>query len=86
MGLKVLETFGTLWEAGMAKSVLEAEGLPAFIDSETCAAIGVPWNVAQEGVRLLVSEEAIERAAAILRGWDRPAPLQEEGEELKHEC
>jgi hypothetical protein len=69
MDLKAVGTFNTAWEAGMAKSILEAEGIPAFVDNETVRAIAFPGTV-PISVKLLVSEDDLERAQEILRRWD----------------
>ena len=77
MDLKAAGTFNTAWEAGMAKSILEAEGIPAFIDNETVRAIALPGTVSPS-VRLLVAEDELERAQEILRRWDESkVPLDE---------
>ena len=69
MDLKAVGTFNTVWEAGMAKSILEAEGVPAFVDGETVRGLALPdrfpWFV-----KLLVAEDELERAREILRRWD----------------
>jgi hypothetical protein len=69
MDLKSVGTFDTAWEAGIAKSVLEAEGIPALIDGETIPAIARIGTLSPV-VRLLVAEDVLERAQEILRRWD----------------
>ena len=77
MDLKPAGTFNTAWEAGMAKSILEAEGIPAFIDNETVRTIALPGTV-PASVTLLVGEDDLERAQEILRRWDESkVPLDE---------
>lgn len=62
MSLKKLRTFPTTWEAGMAQSLLEAEGIHALVDGAMLPFRGAP----QEGVKLLVEESEFDRAEAIL--------------------
>ena len=69
MDLKTVATFNTAWEAGMAKSILEAEDIPAFVEGETVRAIALPGTVPLS-VKLLVAEDAFEQAQEILRRWD----------------
>ena len=69
MAFEVVETFGSLWEAGIAKSVLEVEGVPAVIDGETTAQIAPFCDFWQRGARLLVPEEQLAQAAEILAKW-----------------
>jgi hypothetical protein len=77
MDLKTVGTFGTPWEAGMAKSILEAEGIPALIDGETMHVVVLP-GIAPPSIKLLVAEDAFERAQEILRRWDESkVPLDE---------
>jgi hypothetical protein len=77
MDLKAVGTFNTAWEAGMAKSILEAEGIPALVDGETVRGIALPGTVPLS-VKLLVAEDALERAQEILRRWDESkVPLDE---------
>ena len=77
MDLKAVATFNTAWEAGMAKSILEGEGIPALVEGETVRAIALPGTV-PSSVKLLVAEDALERAQEILRRWDESkVPLDE---------
>jgi len=69
MDLKPVRTFNTAWEAGMAKSILEAEGIPAFVDGETVRGLALPDRFPW-AVKLLVAEDELERAQEILRRWD----------------
>ena len=68
----VIESFSTLWEAGMAKSILEAEGIPAYVDQEVTSSMGVNFTM-QGGIRLLVPEEFQNQAAEVLEEWRRSA-------------
>ena len=77
MDLKAVGTFNTGWEAGMAKSILEAEGIPALIEGETVRAIALPGTL-PPSVKLLVAEDVLEQAQEILRRWDESKePLDE---------
>jgi len=68
MDLKTVRTFSTSWEAGMAKSILEAEGIPAIVEGGAAHVLWAPS--ALSGVKLLVAEGALEQAQEVLRRWD----------------
>jgi len=70
MGLKLVRTFGTVWEAGMAKSILEAEGIPALVDGETARYIGVLGAPGFTDLKLLVDDDDLSHAQEVLRRWD----------------
>ena len=70
MDLKVVRTFATVWEAGMAKSILEGEEIPALVEGETARNIGVLAAPGFSDVKLLVAEGDLSRAQEALRGWD----------------
>ncbi len=77
MDLKPVGTFGTAWEAGMAKSILEAEGIPALVEGAMVRGVALPGTF-PPSVKLLVAEEDLEQAQAILRRWDESkTPLDE---------
>lgn len=83
MDLKAVGTFGTAWEAGMAKSILEAEGIPAFVDGETVRGLALPDRFPW-AVKLLVAEEDLAQAQEILRRWDeskKPLDKSADGED-----
>lgn len=69
VNLKVVATFATLWEAGMAKSVLEDAGVPAMIDGETTASIAPFSEFWRRGARLLVPEDQLDRAVEVIEEW-----------------
>ena len=70
MDLKVVRTFGTVWEAGMAKSILEAEEIPALVSGETARNIGVLAAPGFSEVKLFVAEIDLPRAQEVLQRWD----------------
>lgn len=83
MALKMARNYPRVWEAGIAKSVLEAEGINVVLDGEiTSMVTGVPWTPGRDGFGLLVDEEDLDRAQAVLRDWDasrvETAPIEEE--------
>lgn len=64
--IALLKTFSLAIEASMAKSKLDAYGIPCFLVNEDSAGIyAIPVNLSL-GVRLMVFEEDIERANEIL--------------------
>ena len=78
MDLKVVETYDKDWEAGMAKSILEAEGIPAFVDGGLWRTVGVPFKP----LRLLVADVDLAKAQEVLRRWRESAePLPAEEDE-----
>jgi hypothetical protein len=79
MALKELRVFSTTWEAGMAKSLLEGEGINAVVADD----IVLPYlQTAGGGVKLMVDESEFERADEILADWEASTALEEpEGEE-----
>ena len=83
MDLKTVGTFGTSWEAGMAKSILEAEGIPALVEGETVRGVALPGTFSPI-VKLLVAEEDLAQAQEILRRWDeskKPLDKSADGED-----
>jgi hypothetical protein len=70
MDLKVVRTFGTVWEAGMAKSILEAEEIPALVEGQTTRNIGVLAAPGFSEINLLVAEGDLSRAQEVLQQWD----------------
>ena len=87
MGLKVVRTFGTVWETGMAKSILEAEGIPALVEGETARNIGVLAAPGFSEVKLIVSEEDFARAQELLQQWDESkGPLDESDDALDRDA
>lgn len=59
---------GTSTEAGYLKTVLEAEGIPAFLKDEMMGAIAAPYIAAGGlgAVKVVIAEEDLERAQSIL--------------------
>jgi hypothetical protein len=66
MDLTPVASFQWLWQAGMAKSVLEAEGIPALVDNETVTQLGYLTWTAPAGVRVLVPEDRLAEAREVL--------------------
>jgi hypothetical protein len=63
-------------EAGLDKSLLEAEGIPAFVADESSAALG--YGTVLGGVRLQVQDEDVDRAQQILGEQQEAAPLPDD--------
>ncbi len=81
MALVRVRAFSTTWEAGMAQSLLEAEGIRGVVTDADLSA-GMPYPIAsQHGIGLLVDELEVERATQILAEWDASTPLEEPEEE-----
>lgn len=59
-------SFGGEAEAGLAKDLLEIDGIPALVQRLGGGAAMVPIDVALQGVRLLVEREDETRARRIL--------------------
>ena len=75
MSLMKLRAFSTTWEAGMAKSLLEAEGIRGVVTDADMSA-GMPYPISsQHGIGLLVDESDFDRAAQVLADWDASTPL-----------
>lgn len=73
-----IRTYENAWQAGMAKSVLEGEGITALIDPSTANPYCV---IMTSGVKLLVLPEDAERAEAILSEWEQSAePLADDAD------
>jgi hypothetical protein len=63
---------GTAWQAGVVKSMLEAEGIEAFLKDEFSGTI-VPWWVAPGGanaVKVLVTSTDEERARPVIMAYE----------------
>ena len=69
MDLTPVASFQWLWQAGMAKSVLEAEGIPAFVEDETVVQLGCFAWTTSAGVRVLVPEDRLAEAREVLALW-----------------
>ena len=67
--IKPVEVFaGTAWQAGMVKSLLENEGLEAFLVDEIIGTLS-PWWTAPGGagsVKVSVSSQDFEKAKSIV--------------------
>lgn len=83
MSLQVVHTYSTPWEAGMAKSILEAEGVPAIADDTTLTGVtGAFYSNDPPGYHVRVDSAFLDRARELLRDWEENSePLPEEGEE-----
>ncbi|MFL6195240.1 MAG: putative signal transducing protein [Thermoanaerobaculia bacterium] len=65
--LVTVETFGSPWEAQLARAVLESEGIEAVIADEHFLRLYGPLSNLQGGMRLQVRPQFAERAAELLR-------------------
>lgn len=61
--MKAIRSFPTRVEADLARMALEAAGVPALV-----VGIGVGMEGGMEGVQLLVPEDRIDEALAVLDG------------------
>jgi hypothetical protein len=57
---------GEISEAMLIRSVLQSEGIEAFVPDEFTAQNAPPYTWATGGIRVQVAEEDLERALAIL--------------------
>ncbi len=82
MSLQTVRTYSTPWEAGMAKSVLDADGIPAIADDPTLnGVLGTFYSGNPAGYRVLVDDANLESAAATLREWEESAGELPESED-----
>jgi hypothetical protein len=65
--LKLVRKFATETEAQMARASLECEGIQAVIMTDDAGGM-LPQFQMVEGVRLMVREDNLEKAKAILEG------------------
>jgi len=81
MSLEVVGTFNTPWEAGMAKSILEAEGIPALADETTLTGVtGAFYSNDPPGYHVRVDSAFLDRAKEVLHDWEEDSePIPEEG-------
>ncbi|HEY4956118.1 MAG TPA: DUF2007 domain-containing protein [Gemmatimonadaceae bacterium] len=70
--LYVIRSFSTDVEASLAEAVLEANGIPSTLISDTAGG-AMPWLNALHPIRLMVRESDVEEAVALL---DAGAPPQ----------
>lgn len=79
-GLVTIAQYRDLPEAGLAKSKLEAAGIPCFLDNEYTVGVNWLYSNALGGVKLKVPEEDAEEAKAIIEEIIEPiAPEESEG-------
>jgi hypothetical protein len=69
----VLRTFGSRFDADLAKVVLEANGILATIASDDAGGMQ-PWMQGLLGVKLYVRHEDAIAAARVLDAWDDVPP------------
>ena len=62
MGLKVLKTYENAIEAHSDKNLLESEGVPAVLFDENTVSINPLYNITVGGIKLMVSENLLEKA------------------------
>ncbi len=65
----VVKTFVNEFEAERAKGMLEEEGIECSVSSDDVGGMGPPQQLIQ-GIKLLVLEEDLEKAKAILEAYD----------------
>lgn len=71
MSLESVRTYATAWEAGIAKSLLEAEGIPALADDTTLTGVtGLFYGNSPIGYHVLVDSAFLDRAREVLRDWE----------------
>lgn len=74
-----IKAYRYLHEAEIAKSVLESEGIEAFIDNENIANLNWTYT-ALDGIGISVKEDDAERALEILSPEEKqPHPIRPEG-------
>ena len=64
--LVVVQAFGSQWEADMAKSALEAAGIPAMIQADAAGGMRPHIAWASGGFKVLVREEDVAAAHEVL--------------------
>jgi hypothetical protein len=71
--IEPVEVFaGTTWEAGIVKSLLESEGIEAFLNDEFTGTLA-PWYTAGGGagaVRVIVSSLDYEKAKPVVEEFE----------------
>jgi hypothetical protein len=70
--IKAIVAFtGTPWQAGMVKSLLENEGIEAFLNDMNRANYNPGWNLPGEGgsVRVVISNLDYERAKKVVDAY-----------------
>lgn len=65
--LYVIRTFSTDVEASLAEAVLDANGIPSTLISDTAGGT-MPWLNALHPIRLVVRSSDVEMAVALLDG------------------
>ena len=68
--IAVVQTFGTPSMAGLAKSKLDAYGIPCFLTEENMGTLYPFSHAGFSGIRLHVFQQDLERAREILEGED----------------
>lgn len=83
MSLESVRTYATAWEAGIAKSLLEAEGIPALADDTSLAGVtGLFYSNSPIGYHVRVDSAFLDRAREVLRDWEENSePLTEKNGE-----
>jgi len=70
--LYVIKTFPNDVEASLAEAVLDANGIPSTLISDTAGG-SMPWLNALHPIRLMVRESDVETAVMLLDGGPRPS-------------
>ncbi len=69
--LFVIRTFSSTIDANLAEAVLEANGIPSSLSSDDAGGM-MPWLHSLHPIRLLVREDDVELAIALLDGKSPP--------------
>ena len=70
--LYVIKTFSNDVEASLAEAVLDANGIPSTLISDTAGG-SMPWLNALHPIRLMVRESDVETAVMLLNGHSAPS-------------
>lgn len=81
-GLVTIAQYRDLPEAGLAKSKLQAAGIPCFLDNEYTVGVNWLYSNALGGLKLNVPEECAEEAKAIIEESIELVASEESGELL----
>ncbi len=71
--LVTLRTYSHPWQAELARTVLEAEGLTAFVADANTVTMNWLWSNAIGGVRLQVPMSSVQEATKVL-AFEEPTP------------
>ncbi|MDY0212870.1 MAG: DUF2007 domain-containing protein [Desulfuromonadaceae bacterium] len=66
--------------AGLAQSILEAEGITSFLDNQFMVGVNWLYSDALGGIKLRVAENDVDEALKILEAYSSPDPHVEQAE------